>query len=651
MAIPLRILLVEDSDDDADLLLRELQRGGYIPEWERVDTTDTLNAALTRQEWDVITCDYVMPRLSAQAALDIIRQHTVDAPVIIVSGEVGEEVAVAAMKAGAVDFVSKHKLTRLLPAIARELREAEDRRARRRAEEDRARLIAAVEQAQDSVMITAMDGSIVYVNPAFERLTGYTRAEVYGRQPHLLRSDPNDENPPNALCATIARGEAWKGTAVQRRKDGTLYQLEVTISPVHDAEGRVTNLVGIGHNVTRERQLAAQLHYAQKMEAAGRLAAGVAHEFNNQLTVVKGSAQLLLAKLAPRDAARREAERITVAVDRSARLVHQLLTFGRQRSLDAQPLNLTDVVTEATPMLRLLLGEQLTLRVAAAPDVHAILADRSQVEQVLMHLVTTARGALTPSGQRTAGSGVWLETANATLAEVRQHVPHADGDADAHVRLTVRDDGIPLPAAAQEHIFEPFYSATELGRGTGLGLATVFGIVQQHHGYIACSSGPDHGTAFHVYWRAAPSGTASSVPDQTLPSPSRQAPVTAGTILVVEDEADVRALLVRALTQAGHRVYSASTANEALEVAARIGATLDLLVTDVVMPGDSGAVLARRLRQEWPSMPVLLISGHLADPLDLADLPGARFLPKPFGLNDLLTAVAELLARRRITDG
>ena len=425
--MPLRIILVEDSENDCELLLRELRRGGYEPQWERVDTAAALSAALTRQEWDVITCDYVMPQFSAPAALQIIEGQGVNAPVIIVSGEVGEEVAVAAMKAGAVDFVSKHKLTRLVPAIARELREAEDRRARRRAEEallvsaqryrdlvetshdliwsvdaagrwtfvnqaarqifgyppeeligraftdffgpehssegqalleqmqagrglageeieiqrrdgervvlqcnavivrdaqgrvngatgtaidvtarkraeeECARLIAAVEQAQDSVMITAVEGTIVYVNPAFERLTGYTRAEVYGRQPRLPPGAQQETDAAYQVCASIARGEAWVGTDVQRRKDGSLYQLEVTITPVYNAAGQIINFVGIGHDVTRERQVEAQLRHTQKMEAVGRLAAGVAHEFNNQLTVIKGSAQMLVTKLPPAD--------------------------------------------------------------------------------------------------------------------------------------------------------------------------------------------------------------------------------------------------------------------------------------------------------------------------------------------------------------
>jgi two-component system cell cycle sensor histidine kinase/response regulator CckA len=775
MTTPLRIILIEDSADDADLLLHELRRGGYTPTWERVDTAAALIEALTRQQWDVITCDYVMPHLSAEAALRTIREHDVDAPAIIVSGEVGEEVAVAVMKAGAADFVSKQKLTRLVPAIARELREADERRARlraeeallisaqryrdvvetshdlvwsvdaagrctfvnqavrqvlgytpeelvgrafadfvnpghgsenqmllegleaghsatghdtevvrkdgeriflrsnavilrdaqgrvtgatgtstdvtahKRAQEERARLIAAIEQAQDSVMITSADGTIVYVNPAFERLTGYVRAEVYGRQPRMLRSSQPGNDGPQHVCASIARREAWVGTDVQRRKDGSLYQLEVTISPVHDAAGDIINFVGIGHDVTRERQLDAQLRYAQKMEAVGRLAAGVAHEFNNQLTVIKGGAQLLVTKLSAADPVRHEVERITGAVDKTASLVHQLLTFSRQRPLDAQPLTLADLVKDIVSMLELVLGEQLTLQVAAAPDAHAILADRVLVEQALMHLVAHARDTLAPEGQPSAGSTVWVEIANVTPEEVRQHVPGADAVVPAYVRLTVRDDGPSLPPAVREHIFEPYFTATALGKGNGLGLANVFGIARQHYGHILCSAEPDHGTGFHIYWPAVSSQMLAAPAQPTATPTEPQGAAAASTLLVVEDEADVRALLVRALQQAGYRVYSAATANEALAVAASIAAPIDLLVTDVVMPGDSGATLARRLREQQPGLRVLFISGHLADPLDLATLPGAQFLPKPFGLDDLLGAVGALLAARSTT--
>ncbi len=645
MNTPLRILLIEDSADDVDLLLRELQRGGYQPVWERVDTPETLTAALGRQPWEVITCDYVMPRFSALAALHLIHAQSIDTPIIVVSGEVGEEVAVTAMKAGAADFVSKHRLARLVPAIERELRDAEARRARKHADEERARLIAAVEQAHDAVVITSPDGMIVYVNPAFERMTGYRRTEVYGQHARMLRNGAPEHGVGHDACATIQRGEAWVGHDVQRRKDGSIYRLEAAISPVYAAAGRIINYVGIGHDVTREQAVEAQLREAHKMEAVGRLAGGVAHEFNNQLTVIKGCAQLLLARLPATDAAgRRDADRITAAADKSAGLVRQLLTFSRQHPLDARPLNLGTLVTEMTPTLRLLVGEQITVRVHTTPDLHPVLADRSQMEQLLMHLVANARDAMGFHSERPVGDCVSIESANADADEVRVHVPAADVPPGPYVRLVVSDNGPGMPAHVRQHIFEPFFTTKEPGHGTGLGLATVFGVVQQHRGFITCASEPACGATFRIYIPRHAGGTLQASAAPPRQSAHRAATALQRTVLVAEDEDDVRALLVRALRQAGYEVHSAAAVEEALAQAARLTQPLDLLVTDVVMPGDSGPTLAQRLRQHHPALQVLFISGHLADPLDLAELPGARFLPKPFGLDDLLATVGALLA-------
>ncbi len=514
---------------------------------------------------------------------------------------------------------------------------------RKRAEEERARLSAAVEQAGESVTITDAAGTIVYVNPATERLTGYSRAELIGQNARLLRSERQEVEAHRRLVSAITRGEVWSGSEILQRKDGSPFELACTVSPIHDASRCVINYVGIGRDVTYERQVAAQLRQAQKLEAVGRLAGGVAHDFNNQLTIIKGCAQFLLSSLPPDDERHRDAQRIAETVDRGARLVRQLLTFSRLEPVETRAVNLTDLINEMAPMLRLLLGEQIVLRVHGAADLWPVRVDRSQIEQVLMNLVGNARDAIAPAGDATTGQTVTIEAANVELdrwvhrlAESVQPGPY--------VALVVGDDGPGMPAEVRDHVFEPFFTTKDFGKGTGLGLATVYGIVKQHGGCIACSSQLGHGTTFEIYFPRDDSGAAIHAGESARAARRAQARARhARTVLVAEDEADVREVLMRALEESGYRVYGAAHSDDALAVAAQVNGGIDLLVTDVVLPGRSGHVLARRLRQVHPQLRVLFVSGYFADTLDLSELPGARFLQKPYGLDELLQAIEEML--------
>ena len=520
---------------------------------------------------------------------------------------------------------------------------ARDITERRRAEEERARLSAAVEQAGESVLITDVTGTILYVNPATERLTGYGRDELIGQNARLLRSDRRDVEAFQPLVAAATRGEVWSGYDIQRRKDGSLYEIEVTVSPIHDAAGRTINYVGIGRDVTRERQAEAELRQAQKLEAIGRLAGGVAHDFNNQLTIIKGCAQFLLSGLPPDDQRYQDAHRINETVDRGARLVRQLLTFSRLGPVETQSVNLTDLITELAPMLRLLLGEQMLMRVHCAPDLWPVRVDRSQVEQVLMNLVGNARDAMAPSGEATSGQMVSIEVANVELDQWAHGLPK--GVRPGHyVALVVSDNGPGMPVEVQAHVFEPFFTTKGFGKGTGLGLATVYGIVKQHGGYIACISELGRGTRFEIYFpRADRAPRPAEEPGQTALQDHAPIPQE-WTVLVVEDDESVREVLVRALEESGYQAYGAAKSDDALAVAEHVNGQIDLLVTDIVMPGCNGYALARRLMQTRPDLRVLFVSGYYVDPLDLLDAPGARVLLKPFGLDELLQTVAEMLA-------
>jgi len=510
---------------------------------------------------------------------------------------------------------------------------------RRQAEEELARLSAAVEQAVESIMITDPEGRVVYVNPACERMTGYARAELMGRTASLLRTSARDAATYQRMMSALSGEQNWHWAEVQRRKDGTFFEADVVVFPVHEASGRLINYVGLARDVTRERQIEAQLRQAHKLEAIERLAGGVAHDFNNQLTVVKACTQFLLAKLPSGHPGRRDAERINATVDTSARLIRQLLNFSRPQPIETRPESLAALVNEMVPMLRVMLGDRFRLEVRNAADLWPVRADRARIEQAVMNLVANARDAMSPGSGSGVGDTVTVETANVTLASM-EHGLVEDVRPGNYVVLTVRDNGPGIAPNVREHIFEPFFTTKQIGKGAGMGLATVFGIVKQHGGHINCVSEPDGGTAFRIYFP----------PERPVVPPARDAdaqpvaaPAERPTVLVAEDEDNLRELLVRALEDAGYLVHSASGAAEALAVVGQLGAPIDLIVSDVVMPGESGPVLARRLRRAFPSLRVLLISGYLADNLDLADIPGARFLQKPFDLDAFLDDVAALL--------
>lgn len=758
--VPIRVLLVEDSPADAELIIRELRRGGYDPEWQRVDTEAALAAALQDGHWDLVTCDFNLPALDTARALALVRRSGVQAPVIVVSGEGSPRAAVTALKGGADDYVEKQTLGAIVPSIARELQQAEARRARqvladaqreweqrfaaifqesldviliidastgtllevntsaerllgyppgaltgkdfatllpaegapeprgtvrvrgdvfeqqefrcadgslrpmdltttmvqwggraviiatlrdalerRQAEEELARLSAAVEQAVESIMITDPQGRIVYVNPACERMTGYMRDDLQGDTAALLRTSERDAAAFQEMMSTLSGRQDWHWAEVQRRKDGTFYEADIVVFPVCDPAGRLINYVGLARDVTHERQLEAQLRQAHKLEAIERLAGGVAHDFNNQLTVIKACTQFLLAKLPDGHPGRRDAERINATVDASARLIRQLLNFSRPQPIETRSESLATLVNEMVPMLRVMLGDRIRLEVRNATDVWAVRADRSRIEQAVMNLVANARDAMTPGA---GGDTVTVETANVTLTD-REHGLVEDVRPGNYVMLTVRDNGPGIAPNVREHIFEPFFTTKEMGKGAGMGLATVFGIVKQHGGQITCVSEPAGGTAFRIYF--LPERPVAAAPREA-PVRSVQVPPARPTVLVAEDEENLRELLVRALEDAGYVVLSAGGAAEALALVGQAATPIDLMVSDVVMPGESGAVLARRLRGALPTVRVLLISGYLADDLDLSDIPGARFLQKPFDLEMFLGQVAALLQDR-----
>jgi PAS domain S-box-containing protein len=510
---------------------------------------------------------------------------------------------------------------------------AHDVTERQEAEQRQRLLEAALGAAVDAVLITDRAGVIEWVNPAFTRLTGYTPEEALGQNPRLLKSGRHDAGFYADLWAALVAGRVWKGEITNRRKDGTLYQEDLSITPVVGASGDIAHYVAIKRDISERQALEAQLGQAQKMEAVGRLAGGVAHDFNNLLGVIQGYGELLLKQIGPSLPGRDKLEQILKASQRAANLTRQLLAFSRRQVLEPRILGLNAVVADSEKLLQRLVAEDVEIVVKAAPDLGRVRADAGQIDQVLMNLAANARDAM-PKGGRLV-----IETANVAWDE-----PAARGRFAAppgrYVRLTVTDTGAGMDAETQTHIFEPFFTTKERGKGTGLGLATVYGIVKQSGGYIWVDSQPGCGTTFEILL--------PRVDDEAEPA-TRAAPAAAlsgnETILLVEDEDSLRELARELLESSGYRVLSAASGPEALAVAASYAAPIRLLLTDVVMPGMSGQELADRLRPARPEMTVIYMSGYTEEAIAQRGKMGrdARLIRKPFSVDDLAQSVRDVL--------
>ncbi len=529
-----------------------------------------------------------------------------------------------------VEFVSNVYLVDDRKVIQCNLR---DITARKRAEAENARLALAIEQAEEAVVITNAQGTIEYVNPAFEAGTGYPRAEVLGHNPRLLKSGLQDAAFYRELWGAISAGHTWRGRMINRKKDGTLYSEDATISPVRNRVGVVTSYVGVKRDVTERLALDAQLLQAQKMEAIGRLAGGVAHDFNNILSVVLTYAELVTNDLPPASPARADLEQISRAGQRAVTLTRQLLAFSRQQVLEVKVLNLGDSVRGVEKMTARLLGAHVTLTILSASDLWNVKVDPGQFEQILLNLAVNARDAMPQGGQLT------IETANVELDDEYAHA-HGGVKAGDYVVVAVSDTGTGMDAATKARIFEPFFTTKEIGKGTGLGLATVFGIVQQSGGHIWVYTEPGKGTTFKLYLPRC---------DRTAekPAASGTEPIQRGseTILLVEDEEQVRYVARDILRRQGYVVLEASNGGEALLICEQHGARIQLLLTDVVLPRMSGRQLAERLATVRPQMRVLFMSGYTDDAVLLHGIldSGVAFLQKPLTPTSLSRRVREVL--------
>ncbi|MBI5569431.1 MAG: PAS domain S-box protein [Desulfomonile tiedjei] len=766
MDMVLRVLIVEDSESDAGLIVRHLERAGYSPIHERVETAEEMGAALDQGDWDIVVADYSMPRFDALAALRLLQARGRDIPFIVVSGSIGEDTAVAMMKAGAHDYVMKENLPRLIPAVQRELGDAQVRRERRRAEEalrqseekyrniletiedsyvetdlagnvtffnpstcrmagypadelkgmnyrqladeptrerikevfqkiyatgkavkifahdlirkdgtrahvetsvslirdghgnpmgfrgigrdvterrlaeeERARLATAIEQAAEGFIVNDTNWIIQYVNPALERISGYEKNEIIGQHLRVFKSGKHGKEFYRQIRETLTRGDVWSGRAISKKKDGTLYEVEITASPVRDKSGTIINYVSMHRDITREVKLERELRQAQKMEALGTLAGGIAHDFNNILAAIVGYTEMASLRVPQGSPVHRYLTQVLDSSSRATDLVNHILAFSRQSEQERKPVPIGAIVREALQLLRSSLPSTIEIlpEIAVQPGGSIVLADPTQIHQVVMNLCTNAAHAMRVKGGRL---GVRLED---TVVDASLASRYSGLKPGAHVCLTVSDTGHGMDSATVERIFDPYFTTKGPGEGTGLGLAVVRGIVKNHGGAIVVYSEPDQGTTFHVFLPRIDEEIAlETTVIESLPRGNER-------VLFVDDEHVLVDLGTEMLQSLGYRTVGTTSSVEALETFRCQPDAFDLVITDMTMPGLRGTELARELIAARPDIPIILCTGFS----DLIDRERAKetgireLVMKPYVIGNLASTIREVLEEQK----
>ena len=522
---------------------------------------------------------------------------------------------------------------------------AERTRAEEASRETSHTLHALIEASPLAVVVSDVSGTVHVWNPAAVRMFGWKEAETIGHPNPLLSSEGNPEL--RTTCNLVLRGERFSNTEIcVRARAGSEIFLAFSGAPLLNAQGRIASMMAIMTDITDAKKAEEALHRSEeklrqsmKMEAVGKLAGGVAHDFNNLLSVITGYSELLLTRIDDRNPARREIEEIHKAGERAAALTQQLLAYSRRQVLKPKMLRMDEVVENLGKMLRRLIGEDIDFVTESQEDLWTVRADPSQVEQILMNLCINARDAMP------AGGKLVVSTANVTLEAplVERELTIPPG---RYATLRVADNGSGMDEEILSRIFEPFFTTKDQGKGTGLGLATVYGIVKQSEGYIRVVSAPGEGTTFSVFLPAAEGEEAETEEDR--PEAECGGPAGKWTILLAEDEEMVRELAIEIFHGTGYTVLDAPNGAAALAICDRYEGCIDLLVTDLVMPGMSGIELARRVSDSRPGIPVLFMSGYAEDARErLGDLDEGRdFLQKPITPTKLSRKVREIFSAR-----
>lgn len=633
---PIRVLMMEDNPIDADLCTRKLTEAGFILTCAIARTGAEFRDLAAHQSYDLVIGDYNLPDWNGLEAVRWLRSCGILIPFVLVTGRLGDELAIECIRAGADDYILKDRLDRLPLAVQKALLEQQLRIERDWAEkelresEHNYRLLFHA-NPQPMWVFDAETLRFLAVNDAAVHHYGYSAREFLAMS--VLEIRPPEEAArieSKVRDGTLATVERFRELYIHKKKDGTLIDVEISAQPI--AFRAVNAMLVLAMDVTEHRKLEQQFRYAQKMEAIGRLAGGVAHDFNNLLMVISSNAELIREHSDEAERVSRYLSHIGDAVERAAILTKQLLAFGRKQVQDLRVLNLNQLLPDFGSLLPSLLGEDIELILKTSPQDCLVYCDKSQIEQVVMNLVVNARDAMPQGGK------LIIELDRFTLGEAYFGSHGVEAQPGEYVMLAVTDSGTGMDAVVQQKAFEPFFTTKEPGKGTGLGLSTVYGIVKQNGGYTWLYSEPGVGTIFKIYLPYAHERPVAMDTQEPLEHPQR---AEHGTILLVEDQAALRAGISEYLEGRGYRVLQAAAGADALATAAS-QSEIDLLLTDLVMPGLSGRELAGNLVRSRPGIAVVYMSGYTEQAVNPDAFEKPRFyIQKPF----TLTALADVIRR------
>jgi two-component system cell cycle sensor histidine kinase/response regulator CckA len=616
-----RLLLVEDSDADAELLVLHLEKSGMSLCVERASSEADLRAHIAHDVPDLILSDFKIGPMDALRVLEIVKQTIPDCPVIVVTGTLSDELAAECIKQGAIDYLLKDKLERLPSAVKRALAERELMAERAEAQKILRHHAAIVSGSDDAIVGLAVDETVTSWNHGAENLYGWKPHEAIGKS--FFEVIPAEDQAGLAEIRSALSEGRWVRNieGLHHRRNGKVISVLLTVSPIRGGSGEILGSSVIARDISDRKQLEQQYLHSQKMEAVGRLAGGVAHDFNNLLTVINGYADLALHGPGREVPLADRIKPIKDAALRAAGLTRQLLAFSRRQVLQPRVIDLGEAIKGVSGMLSRLIGANIELVTKLAPEVPSIRIDPGQLEQVIINLVVNAQDAMLSGGT--------------LLIETR-------ADRGGAV-LVVQDTGTGMDEATRVRIFEPFFTTKEAGKGTGLGLATVYGIVQQSGGSITVQSDLGKGTTFRIWFPEA-----DGKEEPADPRTAGETPVSGTeTILLVEDDEDVRILTSSLLKQMGYSVHAASTTAEACAALSAYKGSIDLLFTDLLMPGGGAPEMSHVVQAGEDHVPILYMSGYTGDLLVRYGLSGREinFLEKPFTPQTLGLKVREVLTK------
>ncbi|HVN18971.1 MAG TPA: ATP-binding protein [Dongiaceae bacterium] len=641
--IPLHVLLVGNREEDFFLIREMLERNrDVLPvELEHGTSLDEAREMMRCRPYNLVLFEHTAGDSEAVRLMTEFLHSGRPVPFIVLTEDADEQTVADIIKSGTWNCLAKSRLdgATLLRSIHNTVALHSLQIEQQSTEESLRKLSRAVEQSADAVVITDSHGVIEYVNPAFETLTGYSPAEAHGQTPRILKSGEQGAEVYQEMWRTILAGDVFRGILVNRKKNGELYYVEESICPVRDSDGHITHFISNGRDLTERIRLEAQLLQAQKMDAIGRLAGGVAHDFNNLLTIITSYSELALDSVPENSPLEAKIQEILQAARRAAELTRQLLAFSRKQPQALRVVDLNSVVSTIAKTLPRLIGEDIDFAFARGEGLGRVRIDPVQLEQVLMNLAANARDAMPQGGH------LQIETSDVHLDDDYVHGKPAVIPKGHYALITVSDDGGGIPPEDLPHIFEPFYTTKPSGKGTGLGLATVYGIVKQNNGFIWVYGEPGAGTVFKIY---LPCVNARGEKGDNGQQEAQVQIDGSETILLVEDEAAVRQPTAEFLRLHGYNVIEARDGLDALALAKEHSA-IDLVVSDVVMPRMSGGALAKEVARIRPVTQFLFVSGYAGKTIldhKVVDLE-TNFLQKPYTLRQLASKIRGALESAR----